>query len=479
MWGKIFGSFGNNHSEYTSKKGHARHSTSRDKLDKYPVLWVSKAKSPAEKYSLSLVHKIFWNVLKSSESDEILASDLELQNHCKSVFKEGLGYGYNIDLQRRSLNFFPEIPEPHFRIHSMDLSNNYLKELPGGSARLNVFHLNMSGNKLKGCLDSIDIDVQFLEMKNCNITELTENLFSQLECMAYMHEECNPASPIKKSLLYKLDLTGNPLSNCSFERIKSYRERFKYPIILCDETNALGLRSHDNIKDLNRSYRVEENPMKENNEILNKVSPAIGHQRNWHYYTSYFTILNVEKIPEKYHHLITGFLEECLPLSRLDPFFKNYVSDTINNALDDKLVAGYFFNNLAAKDRVTFNNIKECWLAWNMINGKYDSDPKALTDSLRNLFLSQEIEKYSSGNASIFVQFEALLKEKFEMNIEKKCKKSFIKPSRNDLLKIAKFVSDAKDFKLQAFLNNHPIWKEFWYRYTKKSESSKHKLIDF
>ena len=479
MWGKIFGSFGNSHSEYTSQKGHARHSTSRDKLDKYPALWVSKAKSPAEKYSLILVQKIFWNVLKSSGSDEIMASDLDLQNYCKSIFKEGLGYGYNIYLQGRSLTFFPKIPEPDFRIHLMDLSDNYLKELPGGSVRLNVFHLNMSGNKLKGRLDSIDIDVQFLEMKNCNITELTENLFSQLERMAYMHEECNSASPIKKSLLYMLDITGNPLSNCSFERIKTHKERFKYPVILCDEINASGLISYDDDKDVNRNYRIKENPIKENNEVLNNVFPAIDHQRNWHYYTSYFTILNVEKIPEKYLHLITGFLEECLPLSRYDPFFKSYVSDTINNTLGNKFLAGYFFNNLATKNRVTFNNIKECWLAWDMINGKYDSHPKALTDSLRNLFLSLEVEKYSSGNASTFVQFEELLKERLEMNIEKKCEKLFIKPSRNDLLKIAKFVSDAKNFKLQGFLNNHPVWKEFWYRYTKKSESSKYKLIDF
>lgn len=435
-------------------------------IRRYLGEWSSQAKSSVEIKSRHLVEEIFGYVLNDREGNIYLNSYTWLQESCEYVYKEGEGYGCSINLRERELTSFPEkLPENNLLIHSLDLSNNYLDELPGNhdGFLLKFSRLNMSGNKRLEQLDSIKISVQFLDVSNCNVRELTRNFFSDLRSMAVCHKEDNSENLREEKLLCEIDITGNPLSSYSIEQIEDFvRAGFgDVVVIIYDDGDKLGIRTSDAAKTLKEEYRIKEDVITGNLEALKGVLPGIARQNDLSYYANHFSIVNSGNIPKHCQNLVVVFLAECLPLSRIDPFFSRYVRNTLNNTLRNEDFANYFFSAIGSKDRLTFNKIKECWLMWKMRHGKYNNDPEALKSSLRNLFLSQEIEKHSSGSATDLAQYEMLLKDKLKMDAPAKCQKLFKNPSRNDLRKMANFISSAKKSKLEGFINNHPIWKEF------------------
>ena len=428
--------------------------------------WVSQAESSVEKNSRCIVQDIFGYLLIDDKSYELLKKSPRFQKFCEYIYVDGVGYGYSVKLHDRELTSFPKMwPQNKSLIHSLDLSNNYLNELPGNDYHFvpEFSRLNMSGNKRIEQLDSIKISVQFLDVSNCNVRELTRNFFSDLRSMAVCHKEDNSENLREEKLLCEIDITGNPLSSYSIEQIEDFvRAGFgDVVVIIYDDGDKLGIRTSDAAKTLKEEYRIKEDVITGNLEALKGVLPGIARQNDLSYYANHFSIVNSGNIPKHCQNLVVVFLAECLPLSRIDPFFSRYVRNTLNNTLRNEDFANYFFSAIGSKDRLTFNKIKECWLMWKMRHGKYNNDPEALKSSLRNLFLSQEIEKHSSGSATDLAQYEMLLKDKLKMDAPAKCQKLFKNPSRNDLRKMANFISSAKKSKLEGFINNHPIWKEF------------------
>lgn len=432
--------------------------------------WVSQAESSVEIPSRNLVREIFGYLFTDNKGNEYLNLCPRLQKVCEYIYVEGVGYGYSVKLHDRKLTSFPkDLPENKLLIHSLDLSKNNLDELPGDDYHFfpRVVRLNMSGNKRLERLDSIKISVQFLDVSNCNVRELTTNFFSDLRDMALCHKEGISEKLCKEKLLCEIDITGNPLSSYSIEQIEDFAKAGfgDVVVIIYDDGDKLGIRTSDAAEALKEEYRIKEDVITENLETLKGVLPAIARQNDLGYYTNYFSIVNSKNIPKHCHNLVVVFLAECLPLSRFDPSFSRYVRNTLNNTLSNENFANYFFSAIGREDRLTFNKIKECWLVWNVRYGKYNNDPEVLKNSLRNLFLSREIEKHSSGSASDLAQYEMLLKDKLKMDVPAKCQKLFKSPPKNDLQKIVSLISNAKKYKLEGFVNNHPIWKEFWHNH--------------
>ena len=458
------------YSKYLSSGAHTLGcATCTDSL-KELATWVSQAESSVEKDSRSLVQDIFGYILTHDKGDELLNEFPRMQKFCEYIYVDGVGYGYSIKLHDRELKSFPKmLPENKLLIHSLDLSNNYLDELPGDDYHFvpKVVRLNMSGNKRLERLDSIKISVQFLDVSNCNVQELTTNFFLELRSMALCYKEVNLESLCKEKLLCEIDITGNPLSSSSIEQIKDFvKAGFgDVVVIIYDDGDKLGIRTSDAAEALKEEYRIKEDVITRKLESLKGILPAIARQNDLGYYANYFSIVNSENIPKHCHNLVVVFLAECLPLSRFDPSFSRYVRNTLNSTLSNENFANYFFSAIDSEDRLTFNKIKECWLVWNMRNGKYNNDPEVLKSSLRNLFLSQEIEKHSSGSASDLAQYEMLLKDKLKLDVPAKCQKLFKSPPKNDLQKMVSLISNAKKSKLEGFVNNHPIWKEFWHNH--------------
>lgn len=465
---------------YTKKCGgrqYKYYSKSGDKFLKDLSSWVSQAESSIEKESRKEVKALFGVFLRSipgsDDNRELLSQICEFrmlgERDCVCI----------INLEGKSLTSFPtKLPCFTTKIESLNLANNFLKKIPGEG---DYTSLNMSGNPLYECLDSIKVNTQFLDLKKCGIKELTTNLFSYFKEMAGRHENLSPRYHLNNEILYEIDLSSNPLSEKSLSLIKAYAaEGNTIPEIIYDEGDSTRLKSSSLAKAAKEKMflKNEVNNLAEKNKI-DKYVPGVAQiiteynkererriansmkiQSDFKNVVEHFGIGVPINIKNSIKVVVIKFLEGLQPLSNQDLQFRKYVGDVFNNVFKDKYLTESLFESLGENNQITFNKINECMLMKKVKEGIFDNEPETLAQLLRNVFLSTKIKEKYPGSELDFVRWESLLKDELKMDIQKKCCKNF-SPLKFELVRMKEHTLSAEKEDLKNFIENHAIWKEF------------------
>lgn len=316
------------------------------------------------------------------------------------------GYQHVFNFRDLSLTLLPNIKAYHnSKIKVLDLSGNLLTTIPNWGCCL---HVIMSGNPLNECLDSVRGDILYLELKNCGIKELTPGFFADLKAMSRQHNNLGPWIDSSNGIVYKINFSGNPLSEKSLSYIKAYAgEGYILPEIIFDEGEEVGISSSDLAKKVIRNFthdpniRVLRNENKANkgfsatelivaeyNKKIEEKARVKEIEEGFLLITEYFGIENLPSISNIIKNKFADFLKEIRPLSEHDAKFKEYVRGIFNELFNDKNLTGILLENLKHDHDITFNKINECMLMNKVMKGEFDNNPKLLGKSLRDLFLA-------------------------------------------------------------------------------------------
>lgn len=440
--------------------------------------WVLMAESPAEKELRREVAEIFglflpdyWRHPKGSIKDPA--------GNCELVYTPGSSYACFVNLQRKSLTSFPKgLPRYNYKMELLDLSDNFLKEIPQGG---HYTRINMSGNPLNECLDSINVNVQYLNLSHCGIKELTSNLILDFTRMASYHEKWDSDGDVHPGIVYEINITGNPLSEKSIALIEDYAaEGNVVPDFIYDKGEILGLRSSTIAKAVMEKItpeRSRNNLAKANkaeryvpainlvladykNEIEARRVRASEIRSEFQDLTKFFGIENVTDISSLMKVSVSRFLRELQPLAEQDLHFKECTGAIFNDLFKDKNAAELLSQSLERDKNVTFNKLNEFMLISKLKKGEFDDKPEVLAQSLRNLFLSEQIKKLQSKSELDFVKWESFLQDELKMDIQKKCHEAFSPPDI-ELLKVRSIIHGEEKKDLKSFIKQHAIWKEF------------------
>lgn len=464
-----------NYSRWNGGKQHSCYSKSGDKFLKDLSSWVLKAESPIESESRKQVKDLFGGVLRHSlyRYDDGYKDPSGVY---EIMQKAGVGNVCVINLEGKSLTSFPtELPWYQIKIESLNLANNLLKEIPREGRYTS---LNMSGNPLHECLDSIMVHTQLLDLKNCGIKELTTNLFSDFKWMADRHEKLVSHNDFDDMILYEIDLSNNPLSEKSLSLIEDYEaEGNTIPKIIRNQKELISLNNSSLVKAAKEEIfpKNEVKNLAEENKYVPGVAQVITEynkerelriakstkiQNDFKNVIEHFGIEYTINIKNSMKVVVINFLEGLQPLSNQDLQFRKYVGDVFNNVFKNKYLTELIFENLDDNNQITFNKINECMLMSKVKEGDFDNNPEILAQLLRNVFLSAQIKKKYPGSESDFVRWESLLKDELKMDIQKKYHKSF-SPPKVDLIRMKQLISLAEKNELKKFIEIHAIWKEF------------------
>ena len=469
LYDKIHHTKGGRQCKGYSLSGSGSGSGSRNSLIKELESWASKAESVAEYKSRNtildlfcfiLINPYYFNKEKSPEDAyEVLCKD-----GCMAI---------NIKLQGRSLTSFPvHLPKTIYEIELLDLSDNLLKEIPRGGYYKRI---NMSGNPLNKCLDSIREDVHFLDLRDCSIKELTPSLFNDFESMAYKLKSFDTHREFVSGVLYEINLSGNPLSEQSISLIKNYaRKGHTHPEIIYDDGERLDLKSSDLAKEVINEIKFEH--LAESyaryvpavNLIMADYGKAIEARKEkikeieekFRLSTEYFDVEITSNISNIIKNKIADFLNELKPLSDQDWKFKEYVKNVFDELFNDEIATEFLFKNLDSFDSITFNAINLSMLMSKVAKGKFDDRPKLLVESLRDHFLSTKIKEEHSKSELDFVRWESVLQSELNMNIKKKCHISFV-PPRAELINMKNHLLSEEMKGSKEFIAKNAIWEEF------------------
>lgn len=440
--------------------------------------WVLMATSPAEMEIRKKVAEIFgcilpnyWRQPKGSIKDP--SGNYEL------VYTPGSGYACFITLQRKLLTSFPEeLPRFNYKMELLDLSNNFLKEIPQQGYYTSI---NMSGNPLNECLDSIKVNVQYLDLRHCGIKNLTSNLISDLTRMACYYEKRDLDSDVHPGVLHEINLSGNPLSENSIALIENYAaDGHITPDIIYDKGEESGLKSStlanavvkevtpeisiDNLEKANKVNRyvptVNLVLADYKKEIEARKEKIKGIEEKFRLSTEYFDVEITSNISNIIKNKVADFLNELKPLSDQDWKFKEYVKNVFDELFNDEIATEFLFKNLDSFDGITFNAINLSMLMSKVAKGKFDDRPELLVESLRDHFLSMKIKEEHSKSELDFVRWESFLQSELHMNIEKKCYISFVPPTA-ELIKMRGHLLSEEMKGSKEFIVKNAIWKEF------------------
>jgi len=482
---KIFSCFTdpstNYYGDYSKWKGgrqYSGYSKSGDKFLKDLSSWVSKTESPVESESRKEVESLFGSVLRTSPH---LWGDgyKDPSGTYEITQKRGGDYVCVINLQEKSLTSLPtKLPRYYINIESLNLANNLLKEIPGEGFYTS---LNMSGNPLHECLDSINVHTQFLDLKNCGIKELTTALFYDFKRMAGIYKKLNSHGDLHSGVIYEIDLSNNPLSEKSISLIEAYAaEGNTIPEIIYDKGELTSLKSSSLAKAAKEKTfpKIEEKNLVEEKKndkyvsVVDKVVAGYSKQKkereekakktieDFKYLTKHYGVENTPNIPNAIKPNVADFLKGLQPLSDQDLHFKEYVGGIFNELFKDKNATEFFSEVLKHDYIITFNKINECMLKSKVVKGEFDDRPELLAQSLRSLFLSMTIKQQHPMNESTFVKWESLLQDELKMDIQKKYHLSFF-PPKPDLIRMKEYVVSEERESLKYFIEKHAIWKEF------------------
>lgn len=481
MWKKIFGPSTNYYGEYSYRTGGRErigYSSSGDKFKKYLDAWVAEAKSTADLKSREEIATIFgvnlrFTFLRPKDNYKDPAGNYEI------VCGQGSGYACFITLQGKSLTSFPTgLPRYDYRMELLDLSDNFLKEIPQEGHYTSI---NMSGNPLDECLDSIKVNVNRLDLKRCGIKELTPNLFSELKRRAEFHEKWRSNSGLASNVVYEIDIRENPLSAKSITLIEAYAaEGNTLPDFIYDKGEISGLRSStlantvmeeispgpsmDNIGKSNKADRyipvVNLVLADYKKEIEARRARASEIENDFQVLTNFFGIESAPNISSLMKSSVNRFLKELQPLADRDLHFRECTGAIFNDLFEDKNAAELLSQSLERDKNVTFNKLNEFMLMSKVKKGEFDDKPEVLAQSLRNLFLSEQIKKLQSKSELDFVKWESFLQDELKMDIQKKCHEAFSPPDI-ELLKVRSIIHGEEKKDLKSFIKQHAIWKEF------------------